>query len=80
MTTIIGIKLVNREHDAAKLQEILTKFGCYIKTRIGLHQVENSTCHPSGIILIEVIDNEKAKELEVKLCDIDSIEIQRMVF
>ncbi|MBR1618396.1 hypothetical protein IJ674_00710 [bacterium] len=55
MTTIIGIKLENRDSDAIKLQEILTLYGCEIQTRIGLHPLGEYKCNNYGIILIEVI-------------------------
>ncbi len=80
MTTIIGLKLCDRHSSAHKLQEILTEFGCSIRTRLGLHPVHSEVCYPYGIILLEIIDDEKAKELEVRLYEIGEVEIQRMVF
>ena len=53
---IIGIKLENRLEEAIKLQEILTKFGCSIQTRIGLHPIGDYKCTNYGIVLIEVIN------------------------
>ena len=44
MTTIIGIKISNRLESAISVQEILTKYGCAIKTRIGLHEEINGQC------------------------------------
>ena len=80
MPTIIGIKLPNRLENAALLQTILTNYGCSIRTRIGLHNLDYSTCYPDGIILIDVIDNPTAVKLEVELSEIDDIELQKMVF
>lgn len=80
MTTILGIRLHNRNSSSTRFQEILTKFGCAIKTRIGLHSAENGVCSPHGIILVEVIDDAQAIELEKALLCIENIEIQRMVF
>lgn len=80
MTTIMGIRLSNRSNTAAKFQEILTKFGCSIKTRIGLHEVSNGVCSPQGIILLEVIDDSIVAEFEKDLCTIEGIEIQLMKF
>lgn len=56
MTAVIGIKIENRMEESTKLQEILTKYGCNIKTRIGLHDMGEYKCLNYGIILIEVID------------------------
>jgi len=36
---IIGIRMANRVGNAVKLQEALTKNGCNIKARLGLHEV-----------------------------------------
>lgn len=55
MTVIIGIKLENRASESLKLQEILTRYGCEIQTRIGLHPMGDYKCNNFGIILIEVI-------------------------
>lgn len=80
MATIIGIKISNRLQSALAVQEILTEFGCIIKTRIGLHEEINGQCSPKGLILLEIINDSKAIEIANKLCDIEEIEIQQMVF
>lgn len=80
MTTIIGVKLTDRYTSSTKFQEILTEFGCFIKTRLGLHKTDSDICYPYGIILLEVIDDAKAKELLNRLVEIDGIELQQMVF
>lgn len=80
MTTIIGIKISNRLESAVSVQEILTKFGCIIKTRIGLHEEINGQCSPKGLILLEIIDDAQAADIAQELCDIEEIEIQQMQF
>ncbi len=80
MTTIIGIKISNRLESAISVQEILTKYGCAIKTRIGLHEEINGQCSQKGLILLEITDNRQASLLSNELCDIDDIEIQQMQF
>jgi len=56
MTAIIGVSLDNRIEEAVKFQEVLTKYGCTIRTRIGLHNVGEYKCVNKGIILLEVSD------------------------
>lgn len=80
MTTIIGIKTTDRIENAVLIQSVLTKFGCFIKTRIGLHDKIDGLCSPKGVILLEVIDDAQAKELLSTLCEIDGIELQEMIF
>lgn len=60
MTTIIAIQLTERANNSMKLQEILTKYGCSIRTRLGLHgnhENESYTCSTCGIIILEVLEN-----------------------
>lgn len=80
MTIIIGLKLSNRVETAVELQKILSKYGCSINTRIGLHTIKGGFCSPDGIILLEVIDDKILKALESELLTIDHIELQHMVF
>lgn len=85
MTTIIGIKIENRVKSAVCVQEILTKYGCIISTRIGLHENADTnncdkTCSGSGLILLEIIDDEKACEMTKNLSEIDGIKIREMRF
>ena len=80
MTTIIGIKVKNRLESAVEVQAVLTKYGCFIKTRIGLHREINGECSPEGLILLEIINDIEAVEITNELCDIEDVEIQQMKF
>jgi len=80
MTTILGIKINNRNDNATKVQNILTKFGCYINTRLGLHSQEKDYCSQLGLVLIEITNNKKAEEIETELSTINDIALQKMVF
>ena len=75
MTAIIGISVSNRKEDAAKLQDILTEYGCVIKTRIGLHDMGEYKCINYGIVLIEVID--KINEIYDKLSQNWNVQMMR---
>jgi len=50
---IIGVRLDNRINNAVKFQEILTKNGCKIKARLGLHEVSEDACANDGIIVLQ---------------------------
>lgn len=80
MTTIIGLKVKNRNDNASKVQNILTQYGCVINTRLGLHTQDNNTCSSLGLILLEIIDDNQATEIEKELCSIEEIELQKMIF
>lgn len=64
-TTIIGVLLENRVECAVEFQEIITKFGCEIRTRIGLHPSAGAICLNFGIVLLEV--NGEAELLKAEL-------------
>ncbi len=75
MSAIIGISIDNRTNDSIKLQEILTKYGCLIKTRIGLHDMGEYKCLNYGIVLIEVVD--KINEIYDELSKYWKVQIMR---
>ena len=50
---VIGIRVSHRNANAPKLQEVLTKNGCQIKLRVGLHDAGEGYCSDDGVILPE---------------------------
>lgn len=81
MRTIMGIEIQNREELAVKVQELLTKHGCVIKTRLGLHETGNF-CSPSGLIILEFAPDDKGEYdlLEKELNELDGVIARRMEF
>ena len=80
MTTILGIKLTNRTKTAPIFQQILSKYGCNIKSRIGLHDVKEGVCSPDGIILLEVIGDDKTiSDMLSELKSIEDIKLEKMI-
>lgn len=69
---IIGVRMENRIDQAVKFQEILTKNGCKIKTRLGLHEVSEDACSNDGIILLQPCGNKEDIKALVK--DLNSLE------
>ena len=78
---IIGVLLVNRTSTASKFQEVITKHGCSIKTRIGLHTVTTEKCSTEGVILLETTGTEQEiKELEDSIKTVPGAQVQKMIF
>jgi len=78
---ILGIQISDRVQEVSVLQEILTKYGCSIKTRLGLHEVQGDYCSASGLILLELTGNsEDFYKLENELLQLDGVETKKMVF
>lgn len=84
MTTdhiIIGVHVQDRIQHAQKVQQILTDYGCSIKTRLGLHEVNDNFCAASGMLLLEMIGEEGHIDHMVEsLCAIDGVDAKKMVF
>lgn len=79
--TILGIHSGNRMEQSAQVQQILTEYGCSIRTRIGLHEVREGVCALDGVILLELFgDQASCGELYAKLNEIPGVEVQKMVF
>lgn len=78
---ILGIHLTRRVKSAARVQKLLTAYGCQIKTRLGLHNAGDAYCSPSGLILLELVgDAAKRRALEKKLKAIPGLAVKRMEF
>lgn len=78
---ILGIHITNRVQKVSDIQDILTKFGCTIKTRLGLHEVKDDFCDPGGLIILEFTGSlEEFEKLENQLLNVEGLEVKKMVF
>ena len=78
---ILGVHITDRVHHVRSVQEVLTEYGCSIRTRLGLHEAEKGFCSPNGLLILEMTDDlATAQELANKLNAIEGVEVQQMVF
>lgn len=77
---VVGIHLPNRIDQATQVQTILTKYGCNIKTRLGLHEVNNEYCAINGLVLLEMIGAKKDIDSMIEELKVENIDVQQMVF
>ncbi len=78
---ILGIHITDRLKNAAEVQKVFTEYGCNIKTRIGLHDVDASVCSPSGVVLIEFFGtNAGADAMAAKVGAVEGVDVQKMIF
>ena len=78
---IVGVHVTDRVKHAGAVQKVFTEYGVHIKTRLGLHDVDGSTSSPSGIIVLELVgDEKKCSSIIKKLAAIRGIEAKKMVF
>ena len=69
---IIGVRVNHRVANAVGLQEVLTKYGCNIKLRVGLHETSEKFCADDGVIMLQVC-GEKA-DLEGMVSALNAME------
>lgn len=73
---LIGIHIHNRIEQAIHVQELLTKYGNGIKTRLGLHDVGAG----NGLLILEMTEESPIAELADALNALPGVEAQRMTF
>lgn len=78
MTLILGIKIPDRISISPVFQNIVSKYGCLIKTRIGLHNNCTESCLNYGIIILEIIDGSDITDLKKALTSTEGIIIDSM--
>lgn len=78
---IVGIHVTNRVKHIPSVQNVLTEFGCSIKTRIGLHEMSDATCSPNGLIIVELLgDDGILNGFTSALKKIEGVDVKEMVF
>jgi hypothetical protein len=79
--TILGVQVTNRLERAQDVQQVLTEYGCNIKTRLGLHEVSGSECSTVGLLIVETYgDRAEIQQMEAKLKKIKGLVVKKMVF
>ena len=75
---ILGILIREPETKSHNLQDLLTSYGCSIRTRLGLNGSEYSK---NGLIILELKGDENERQNFVqKLKALPGIELQQLVF
>lgn len=78
---ILGVHITERATHVPEVQKVFTKYGCNIKTRLGLHEVSENFCSPNGLIILELVgDPKQCDNLIKELTAIEGIEIKTMKF
>jgi hypothetical protein len=78
---IVGVHITDRVKNAVEVQKVFTEFGCNIKTRVGLHDVGEQFCGPSGLVVIEWYgDRAEADRFQAALKAVTGVGVQSMVF
>lgn len=77
--TIFGVHISQRTESVPAVQAVLSKYGCSIRTRLGLHDADATSCSPSGLLLVDVFGPE-AEDFYTELSTLKGVDLQRMDF
>jgi len=74
---VLLLLVQHRKDTADRVQKILTGWGCFIKTRLGLHDGVLDNCSESGLIFLELVGEQaKHEELVRKLKLVRGVDAQ----
>jgi len=77
MKNIIIVSVKQRQNVAASVQEVLTEFGCLIKTRLGITDSSVDKCSQTGLIILEFIGSKKEiNSMTKKLTKIKGVKVK----
>jgi hypothetical protein len=77
--TIFGIHISHRTENVPAVQAVLTKYGCNIRTRLGIHDADMTSCSPSGLVLVDVF-GDGVEDFYKELDGLTGVGLQRMDF
>jgi hypothetical protein len=78
---IVGIHITDRATNASEVQQILSKYGKNIRTRLGLHETSEESASPNGLIVIEAVGgNLEIDAMSDELRRLKGIQVQSMFF
>lgn len=69
---VIAIRMDNRVSNSLKLQEALTKNGCNIRSRLGLHEANEQMCANDGLIVLQPCGTQG--EIDSLMSDLNALE------
>jgi hypothetical protein len=78
---ILGILIGNEVVDIVSFQQLLTKYGNVIRTRLGLHENHYELPNIKGLLVLELAgDAAEIASFEQSIGKIFGIQVQKMVF
>ncbi|MBN1292974.1 MAG: hypothetical protein JXB48_14125 [Candidatus Latescibacteria bacterium] len=75
--SILLVLVGDRQESALKVQKILTEMGCFVKTRLGIHDGTPQACTNTGLIILELLgENADKKSVVAKLEKVESVSVK----
>jgi hypothetical protein len=81
MIKVLGIKIIDRIKEAGLTQEVLSRHGEIITTRLGFHEVTDNVCSREAYVLLHLKDDHaESEKLAKELEPLGGITIREMTF
>jgi hypothetical protein len=77
---VLIVHVTDRLKKAPLVQKSLSQYGDVIRTRLGLHEVGKDFSSPEGVMLLDIVSEPKARQLQKALNEIQGIETKLVVF
>jgi hypothetical protein len=78
---VLGVMINDPSKGADRIQNILTKYGCTIRTRLGIHDIDEDYASDTGLMLLELVgDMQECLRLENELLALEGVDVQKMIF
>lgn len=77
---VLAVHVTDRLIKVPLVQTTLSQYGDVIRTRLGLHEVGKDYSSPGGILILDIISEAKARQLQKALDKIKGIETKLVVF
>ena len=68
---VVAVKVDQRTDNAVRVQEVLTRHGCLIRARLGLHETSKDYCANFGLIILHCCGS--AEEVASLVGDLNGI-------
>lgn len=74
MEVVMALTITPRNVHAGEVQNILTRHGCIITERLGIHEVTSESCSQKGLIILHIVgSDDEIKALQKDLNAIDGV-------
>jgi hypothetical protein len=78
-TEVLGLLIQQNPGVINSVQQILTSYGCYIRTRLGVNELFYG--EPAGLIILELTGDQKQRDLlETDLKSLPGVQVRKMMF
>lgn len=77
---VLTVHVTDRMKKIPLVQKTLSQYGDVIRTRLGLHEVGKEASSPQGVLILDIVGEPKARQLQKTLNAIPGIETKLVVF